>query len=52
VEVRTTLDNLDGALRPEMTGVAKIYAGRRLVFQLMSRRIVRWFRTEFWDLLP
>jgi multidrug resistance efflux pump len=52
VEIRTTLDNSDGALLPEMTGVAKIYAGRRLVFQLMTRRIVRWIRTEFWDLLP
>ena len=35
-----------------MTGVAKIHAGKRLVIQLMTRRVVRWIRTEFWDILP
>ena len=52
VKVRTELPNEDGALKAEMTGVAKIHAGRRLVIQLMTRRIVRWIRTEFWDILP
>ena len=46
VKVRTELPNEDGALKAEMTGVAKIHAGRRLVIQLMTRRIVRWIRTS------
>jgi multidrug resistance efflux pump len=52
VKVRTELPNQDGALKSDMTGVAKIHAGRRLVIQLMTRRLIRWIRTEFWDLLP
>ena len=48
----TELSNEDGALKAEMTGVAKIDAGWYLVGQLMYRRIVRWIRTEFWDILP
>ena len=52
VKIRTELANADGMLKPEMTGVAKIHAGRRRVIELMTRRIIRWVRTEFWDLLP
>ena len=52
VKVRTELPNEDGALKAEMTGVAKVHAGRRLVIQLMTRRAIRWIRTEFWDILP
>ena len=66
VKVRTELVTEDGsdrtadhedyqendALKPEMTGVAKIYADRRPIYQLMTHRIVRWIRTEFWDILP
>ena len=52
VKIRTELANADGKLKPEMTGVAKIHAGRRRVIELMTRRIIRWFRTEFWHLLP
>ena len=48
----TELSNADGALKAEMTGVAKIYAERYFVAQLMYRRIIRWIRTEFWDILP
>ncbi len=52
VDVEALLMNHDGALRPGTTGVAKIYAGRRLVIQLISRKLVQWIRTEFWDLIP
>ena len=52
VKIRTELANADGLLKPEMTGVAKIHAGRRQVIELMTRRIIRWVRTEFWDLFP
>lgn len=52
VVVRSELQNDDLLLKPEMTGVAKIYCGERRIIDLMSRRLIRWIRTEFWDLLP
>jgi len=52
VVVRSELANEDLLLKPEMTGVAKIYCGDRRIIDIMTRRIVQWFRTEFWDLLP
>ena len=52
IKIRTELDNGDGMLKPDMTGVAKIHAGRRQVIALMTRRIIRWFRTESWYYLP
>jgi multidrug resistance efflux pump len=52
VDVETLLANHDEALRPGTTGVAKIYAGRRLVVQLIFRKMIQWVRTEFWDLIP
>jgi putative peptide zinc metalloprotease protein len=52
VPVRTELPNGDLILKSDMTGVAKIYCGEQRIIQLMTRRFVRWLRTEFWDLLP
>jgi multidrug resistance efflux pump len=52
VVVRSELDNPERLLKPDMTGVAKIYCGERRIFDLATRRIIRWIRTEFWDLLP
>lgn len=52
VVVRSELQNDDSLLKPEMTGVAKIYCGNRRIVNLITRRLVRWVRTEFWDLLP
>ena len=52
VVVRSELQNRDLLLKPEMTGVAKIYCGDRRIIDLITRRFVRWIRTEFWDLLP
>ena len=52
VVVRSELQNDDFMLKPEMTGVAKIYCGDRRILDLITRRMVRWVRTEFWDLLP
>jgi HlyD family secretion protein len=52
VVVRSELQNDELLLKPDMTGVAKIYCGDRRIFDLMTRRMVRWIRTEFWDLLP
>jgi multidrug resistance efflux pump len=52
VAIRSDLNNDDLILKPDMTGVAKIYCGERRIIDLMTRRMVRWIRTEFWDLLP
>ena len=52
VVVRSELQNEDLLLKPDMTGVAKIYCGDRRIADLITRRMVRWIRTEFWDLLP
>jgi hypothetical protein len=52
VVVRSELQNDELLLKPDMTGVAKIYCGDRRIADLITRRMVRWIRTEFWDLLP
>ena len=52
VKIRSELDNGDRMLKPDMTGVAKIHAGPRKVIAVMTRRIIRWIRTEFWYYLP
>ena len=52
VVVRSELQNDDLLLKPETTGVAHIYCGDRRIIDLMTRRLIRWFRTEFWALLP
>ncbi len=52
VMIRGELDNADGMLKPGMTGVGKIICGQRMIGELVTRRIVRWLRTEFWEYLP
>ncbi len=52
VVVRSEVPNDGLMLKPDMTGVAHIYCGERRIIDLMTRRIVRWIRTEFWYLLP
>jgi multidrug efflux pump subunit AcrA (membrane-fusion protein) len=52
VAVRSELPNDGFLLKPEMTGVAQIYCGDRRIVDLITRRMVRWLRTEFWYLLP
>jgi multidrug efflux pump subunit AcrA (membrane-fusion protein) len=52
VAVRSELPNDGFLLKPEMTGVAQIYCGDRRIVDLITRRMVRWMRTEFWYLLP
>jgi multidrug resistance efflux pump len=48
VLVRTSIDNRDLLLRPEMTGQAKIVCGRQNGFGLAARAIARTFKVEFW----
>jgi len=52
VIVQGELDNPDGSLKAGMTGVGKILCGKQLIFQIATRRAVRWLRTEFWEYLP
>ena len=49
VRVTTAIDNPDLLLRPEMTGNAKIRCGERRIFDLVTRRLARYLRVEFWS---
>ena len=47
--VTTEIDNSAELLKPGMTGMAKIYCGKRRLIDLMTRRLSRTFRVEFWS---
>ncbi len=49
VLVTTELRNDLMLLKPEMTGNAKIYCGKRRIFDLITRRLARYIRVEFWS---
>jgi len=49
IRVTTDIDNRSRLLKPEMTGTAKIYAGRRRIFDLATRRFAHYIRVEFWS---
>jgi len=49
VRVTTQLDNASLLLKPEMTGNAKIYSGKRRIIDTMTRRLTRYVRVEFWS---
>jgi putative peptide zinc metalloprotease protein len=48
-EVITMVPNTDGRLLSGMTGQAKIYCGDRPLISLILRRVVHFFRVEFWS---
>jgi multidrug resistance efflux pump len=52
IVIRGELANADGQLKAGMTGVAKILCGKRMIGELVTRRAIRWLRTEFWEYLP
>ncbi len=52
VMVQGELENKDGIFRTGMTGVGKILCGKRRIGELVTRRAIRWLRTEFWEYLP
>lgn len=52
VLVQGQIDNRDGSLKAGMTGVGKILCGKRMIYEIVSRRLIRWLRTEFWEYLP
>jgi len=47
--VTTQLDNAALLLKPEMTGTAKICCGDRRLLDLVTRRLSRYLRVEFWS---
>ncbi len=49
VLVTTELRNDSMLLKPEMTGNAKIFCGKRRIFDLITRRLARYIRVEFWS---
>lgn len=48
ITVTTRVENVDGGLRPRMTGTAKIGCGERPFFELAARRISRGVGLEVW----
>jgi multidrug efflux pump subunit AcrA (membrane-fusion protein) len=49
VLVSTQLDNTSLLLKPDMTGNAKIYCGPRQLIDIVTRRIARYIKVEFWS---
>lgn len=49
IRVTTEIDNPGLLLKPDMTGNGKIHAGKRTIFRLVTRRLVRYLRVEFWS---
>ena len=47
--VTTQIDNHALLLKPGMTGQGKIYAGERRITSLITRRLARTFKVEFWS---
>jgi Cu(I)/Ag(I) efflux system membrane fusion protein len=47
--VTVEMDDGGGDLKPEMTGNAKIFSGRQTIATLLTRRIARYIRVEFWS---
>jgi putative peptide zinc metalloprotease protein len=47
--VRVDIDNAADALKPAMTGTAKISSGTRSLFTILTRRVARVVRVEFWS---
>jgi multidrug resistance efflux pump len=49
IRVTTRIDNSSMLLKPGMTGTAKILCGQRRLIDLVTRRIARTFKVEFWS---
>jgi RND family efflux transporter MFP subunit len=52
VRVVAELPNPDQRLKSNITGYAKIHAGRMLFGFVLSRLIIRWFQVQFWYWIP
>jgi hypothetical protein len=49
VTITSEIDNSSLLLKPEMTGQAKISCGKRRLLDLVTRRIARTIKVEFWS---
>jgi multidrug resistance efflux pump len=49
VTITTEIDNPDLLLKPEMTGQAKIFCGQRRLLDMVTRRLARTAKVEFWS---
>ncbi len=49
ITITSEIDNNSLLLKPEMTGQAKIYVGKRRLFELATRRVARTVKVEFWS---
>lgn len=49
VLVTTQIENAALLLKPEMTGQAKIHCGEQRIFDLVTRRLARVVKVEFWS---
>jgi multidrug resistance efflux pump len=49
VLVKTEINNDSLLVKPGMTGQAKIFCGPRRIIEIMSRRLIRTVKVEFWS---
>jgi multidrug resistance efflux pump len=49
VAVTTEIENGDLLLKPDMSGQGKVFCGKRRLLDIMTRRIARTIRVEFWS---
>ncbi len=48
-KVAGVLENSDGRLKAGMSGKLKIQAGKKPLFKILGRSVVRFFKVEFWN---
>ncbi len=48
-KVAGVLANSDGRLKAGMSGKVKIHAGKKPLFKILGRSVVRFFKVEFWN---
>ncbi|HXF48189.1 MAG TPA: efflux RND transporter periplasmic adaptor subunit [Verrucomicrobiae bacterium] len=48
-KVTGVLANSDGRLKAGMSGKLKIHAGKKSLFKILGRSVVRFFKVEFWN---
>jgi len=49
MRVRIAIPNDSGLVKPEMSGYARIYCGKRPALDVLTRRFRRYLRVEFWS---
>ena len=47
--VTCKIENQNHSLKPGMSGYAKIYCGKKSIFNILTRRIVSYLRVEVWS---